>query len=126
VKPDQGLSTPAVYQSGKAVFTDGLRARAFRDLLREKKLPALAGSLFNGLEPAAFFLMPETKDIKEGLLRAGAMGALVSGSGPTVFGVARDRAEAEGIAGKMKAEGRTVLVTRTVPGKNLFDDGGKT
>ncbi len=114
VKPDQGLSTPAVYQSGKAQFTRGERTRQYLIFLREKRLPYLAGSLFNGLEPAAFSLMPEVESLKKQLLKAGALGALVSGSGPTVFGIAGSPSEAETIAGKMRGEGRKVFITKTI------------
>lgn len=118
VKPGKGLATPNVYGSGKAVFTSGEKARSFQKLLQEKKLPSLAGSLFNGLEPATFFLMPETQEIKKRLLEAGARGALVCGSGPTVFGITGSRAEAEKIAGGLQDGGRTVIVTRTVPAES--------
>ena len=114
VKPQQGLSTPAVYQSGKAQLSAGEYTRKFQSLSPEGPLPALAGNLFNGLEPAALFLMPEVGEIKRRLLEAGAIGALVSGSGPTVFGIARTPAEAEAIAQQMEGGGRMVWVTKTV------------
>ncbi len=114
VKPAAGLLTPAVYQSGKALFSSGERTRLFRSLLREKNLPKIAGSLFNSLQPAAFALMPEVEGIKSRLMQAGALGALVSGSGPTVFAAAPNKAEAERIATQMEGEGRTVFVTSTI------------
>ena len=116
VKPAQGLSTPEVYRSGKAQITRGEKTKAYLDLLPERRLPYLAGSLFNGLEPAAFFLEPETQEIKRQLLEVGALGALVSGSGPTVFGVAPSGPAAEAIAGRVRANGRTVILTRTISG----------
>jgi 4-diphosphocytidyl-2-C-methyl-D-erythritol kinase len=115
VKPPEGLSTPAVYQSGKALFTSGERARDFQKLLRTKDLRKMADSLFNGLEPAAFFLMPPAEKIKKRLLQAGALGALVSGSGPAVFAIAETPARAEKIASQMEGGGNTVIVTKTVP-----------
>lgn len=115
VKPEQGLSTPAVFQSGKARMTNGEYARPFLNLAKEGKLAYLVGSLFNGLEPAAIFLMPEVGEIKKRLLEAGALGALVSGSGPTVFGIAGTVEDAVEIAKRMEGEGRTVWVTKTVP-----------
>ena len=114
VKPQQGLSTPAVYQSGRAMLSSGEKTGNFKNILREKNLPKIAGSLFNSLQPAAFHLMPETEDIKRRLVQAGALGALVSGSGPTVFAIAESRAAAREIAKKMEGEGRTVIVTQTI------------
>jgi 4-diphosphocytidyl-2-C-methyl-D-erythritol kinase len=114
VKPKEGLSTPAVYQSGKALVTSGQKALNFRGLSGEKDLGKIAHSLFNGLEPAAFFLMPETETIKKELLEAGVLGALVSGSGPTVFGIAENLKEAARIGKRMEGRGRTVFVVPTV------------
>ncbi|HEY5040149.1 MAG TPA: 4-(cytidine 5'-diphospho)-2-C-methyl-D-erythritol kinase, partial [bacterium] len=114
VKPPEGLSTPDVYRSGKALITPGEKSRAFQGILREKNLQKIAESLFNGLEPAALFLMPEIGEIKKKLLEAGALGTLVSGSGPTVFAVAQNQEKAEQIACKLEGEGWTVFVTRTI------------
>ena len=114
VKPPKGLSTPAVYQSGKAQFTNGERTRQFLGLLRERNPAYIAGSLFNGLEPATFFLMPEVEALKRQLLEGGATAALVSGSGPTVFGVARTAEEAAALGRKMDNGGNQVWVTKTI------------
>lgn len=114
VKPSQGLSTPAVYQSGKALFSSGEKAKEFKNLLREKNLPKIAGSLFNSLQPAAIYLMPEVESIRKQLVERGALGALVSGSGPTVFAIAKSKAAAREIAAQMAGEGRMVLATQTI------------
>jgi len=114
VKPEQGLSTPAVYRSGKALMTDGGRAEAYPSILSSGDPKRIAGALFNGLEPAAFSLMPQVQAIKEQLLGSGALGALVSGSGPTVFGITEGPQEAEGIAEKLRGPGRSVLTVKTL------------
>jgi 4-diphosphocytidyl-2-C-methyl-D-erythritol kinase len=114
VKPMEGLSTPDVYRSGKAVMTSGDKAKAFQELLRKGDLGGIAGNLFNGLEPAALALMPEIGEIKKQLLDAGALGALVSGSGPTVFALAETQEKAEHAAWKLEGEGWTVFVTKTI------------
>jgi 4-diphosphocytidyl-2-C-methyl-D-erythritol kinase len=61
----------------------------------------VAELLHNDLEAAIFRLRPELPAKKEALLAAGALGALVSGSGPTVFGVLPDRDSAEAVAMKV-------------------------
>jgi 4-diphosphocytidyl-2-C-methyl-D-erythritol kinase len=115
VKPEEGLSTPAVYECGKALMTEGDRARAFQAVLGEAKVAEIGRALFNGLEPATFFLRPEVEAIKRQLLQAGALGALVSGSGPTVFAVAESLPQARYIGKKMEGKGRSVFVVPTVP-----------
>jgi 4-diphosphocytidyl-2-C-methyl-D-erythritol kinase len=55
----------------------------------------LAGSLENDLQAAALSLRPELGDTLAQLRSAGALGAAVSGSGPTCFGLFEDRHAAE-------------------------------
>jgi 4-diphosphocytidyl-2-C-methyl-D-erythritol kinase len=65
--------------------------------------PAEVGQLLhNDLEPAAFSLRPELEESKYALSDAGALGAALTGSGPTLFGIARDAAHAKDIAAKVE------------------------
>jgi 4-diphosphocytidyl-2-C-methyl-D-erythritol kinase len=61
----------------------------------------IAGALENDLEGAAFSLMPELAPRKEALRAAGAVGALMSGSGPTMFGVCRSPEHAEEVCARL-------------------------
>ena len=63
----------------------------------------LGQHLVNDLEAGVAKEHPVILEIKKKLVAAGALGALMSGSGPTVFGVARDREAAEAIAAKLPA-----------------------
>ena len=47
----------------------------------------LGAALYNDLEPVVFKRYPEILRIKNELLSSGAGGALLSGSGSTVFGI---------------------------------------
>jgi 4-diphosphocytidyl-2-C-methyl-D-erythritol kinase len=75
----------------------------------------IASLLHNDLEPAVFSLRPELQDKKGLLVESGALGALVSGSGPTVFGLARNREEGEEIAARVKAHFDRTLVVGSQP-----------
>lgn len=114
VKPSEGLSTAGVYQSGKAVFTSGEKAKGFEKVLEEGNLRSIASSLYNGLEPASFFLMPRLMEIKDKILGAGALGALVSGSGPTVFGMVESDRQAETVSRFFSGPGYRLIKTRTI------------
>lgn len=59
---------------------------------------AAAPLLFNGLQSTVFARYPQTAALAAALRRAGALAALLSGSGGTVFGLARDEAHARAIA----------------------------
>lgn len=115
VKPAEGLSTPSVYKSGKALFTSGEKAKAFRAAAQMEDLGWIGRSLFNGLEPAALFLLPAIDGIKQALAKAGSLGTLVSGSGPTVFGIAEDPEHAERIKSDLSGRGWEVWASRAVP-----------
>lgn len=61
---------------------------SFRDI------EALSGYLANDLEAVTLREHPEILSLKSALIERGAAGALMSGSGPTVFGIFRARIEA--------------------------------
>ena len=115
IKPEAGLSTQAVYGSGKAHLSSGEKARGFREVLKRKDLSLVSKSLLNGLEPAALHLMPEIGMLKKRLLEDGALGAIVSGSGPTVFALTESREKAETLARQFQGEDDHIWVTQTVP-----------
>lgn len=62
----------------------------------------VASLLHNDLEAPAFRMRPELPAGKEALLEAGAFGALLSGSGPTVFGLCADEEQARAVAARVE------------------------
>jgi 4-diphosphocytidyl-2-C-methyl-D-erythritol kinase len=65
----------------------------------------VAGLLYNDLERAAFHLLPELTPLKALMEREGVLGVLLSGSGPTLFGVCVSSEEAERAAGRLRSRG---------------------
>ncbi len=53
------------------------------------------------IEPERGQLIPGYAEVKQAALRAGALGSSISGSGPAIFALCRDRAAAERVAGAM-------------------------
>ncbi len=72
----------------------------------------VARNLFNSLEPVVFAQYPQLGVVKEKLLANGANGALLSGSGPTVFALAVDRQMAEKMGETMCKAGYRSILTR--------------
>ena len=104
VPQERGLSTAAVYAeldrlraAGEAPLRDDPDPGPLRRLARGGS-GDLARALENDLEAAAVSLRPELGAVLGDLRIGGALGAAVSGSGPTVFGVFPDRARAEDAA----------------------------
>ena len=63
------------------------------------------------------------KQIKECMMEAGALGAMMSGSGPTVFGIFDNEEKAQEACQKLRESGSCQQVFLTVPFNNY---GGKT
>jgi 4-diphosphocytidyl-2-C-methyl-D-erythritol kinase len=84
-----GLSTPEVYSELDRLRADStvpepqVSARLMA-ALRRGDPEALGSALANDLEEAAFSLRPELRELCEAGIDFGALGAIVSGSGPTV------------------------------------------
>jgi 4-diphosphocytidyl-2-C-methyl-D-erythritol kinase len=120
VPEPQGLSTGEVYAEADRL---GLaRDRAELEQLSERVRGAAATGaspldygelLVNDLQDAAIGLRPEIEASLEALRGAGAARALISGSGPTSFGLFADRERAEAAATKLGE--RAVVCTPVTP-----------
>ena len=75
----------------------------------------VASLLHNDLERPAFMLRPELSRKKEAILDAGALGAGMTGSGPTMFGILEEAGSAREVAAKVQPEFDRVVVARTAP-----------
>jgi 4-diphosphocytidyl-2-C-methyl-D-erythritol kinase len=104
-------------------------AQVFQDYTPEKTahrpdtdavISALAnGDLHGAAQSAANCLtgicsVPDVGDIIRVLIRRGALGASMSGSGPTVFGLFENRSAAESAAAELRGTYREVSVTEPV------------
>ncbi|MCK9794787.1 4-(cytidine 5'-diphospho)-2-C-methyl-D-erythritol kinase [Isoptericola sp. 4D.3] len=109
----EGLSTPAVYgrfdeltAGSESADDPGLTEdTGLMQALRAGDAHALGRALHNDLEPAALSLRPGLERTIVVAREAGALGAFVSGSGPTVAALARSRQHALAIAASWTAEG---------------------
>jgi 4-diphosphocytidyl-2-C-methyl-D-erythritol kinase len=89
----EGLSAGAVY--AQFDLLGGGRADLDTQILRElAEDMLLAPVLGNDLQPAVLALRPDLEQVLDSLRAAGALGELVSGSGPTCFALFPDRAAA--------------------------------
>lgn len=103
-----GRLTPAMYSDGGA--TKALVGSLGRSAAR------VAASLYNGMEAAAAGVFPQIAQMRAALLAAGALGALMSGSGPTVFGVARSYEQARQIRARVARGSWECWAVRTLTG----------
>jgi 4-diphosphocytidyl-2-C-methyl-D-erythritol kinase len=117
VNPRFGSSTAEAYRRvTPGMYTDGQRARALVEALRGRRAVRIAASLYNGLEAAVAPIHPEIGRMEAALMAAGALGAAMSGSGPTVFGVARSFEHARQIRARLARASWACWAVRTTRG----------
>lgn len=95
VKPPVSVSTKYVYEHLNLDTAPHPDIDALLTALQSGSLPDLCAHLGNTLESVTIPLHPEIAAIKDKMKQAGALGALMSGSGPSVFGLFSDRQAAE-------------------------------
>lgn len=108
VNPGFGISTPWAYGAWAKAASRltgpapdvTLLARA----LAADDLPGVCRCLYNALEAPSVGKFPVLHLLKDRLVAGGAAGALMSGSGATVFGLFREAAMARECAGQMESE----------------------
>ncbi|MEU6538221.1 4-(cytidine 5'-diphospho)-2-C-methyl-D-erythritol kinase [Streptomyces sp. NPDC047000] len=114
---DGGLSTPAVYREFDRLAEGGgipepVASPDLLDALAKGDPDALAATVVNDLQPAALSLYPSLADTLAAGRAAGALAALVSGSGPTTAFLTRDAESAERVAADLRSSG-TCRTART-------------
>jgi len=83
---------------------------ALRTALQEGSIEAVTGEMYNIFEAPVLSRRPVAADVKRILLGAGAMGAMMSGSGPSVFGIFEsERAAIQGADALQNAGYRSYL-----------------
>lgn len=111
------LSTAAVYRAwDRHSRASEIEPDAVLQALRSQDAEALGAALHNDLETAAFALRPELEDDKKALIDAGALGALLSGSGPTLLALAESRAAAARLAERVATRFDRVVVASSPAG----------
>jgi len=113
INPGLPLSTQNVYQMGKWGLTKDRRDN--RILTLPQDLEKMDDFLHNDLEEPALEFMPLIGGMKERLRQVGARGVLMTGSGPTVFGLFSKEEEASRATRDLKTEeGWTSFVAHTL------------
>ena len=116
------LVNPGVHSSTKEVY-GACEARALSDenatakmvaALGEGDVGKIAAALMNDLQAPAVKLHPEIADALVSLRTAGVVGAMMSGSGSSVFGLVENESEARRISSEMNARGYKAWPVQTV------------
>ena len=115
-KPAFGLSTPALFGRVRVAELKGRPDHeAMEQALGDGDLTAVARQLANVFEEVLTAEESrEIRTIEETLLAHGALGAVMTGSGPTVFGLFSEQTRAEEAAAALQRPDRQVFTVRPV------------
>ncbi|MGV3043268.1 4-(cytidine 5'-diphospho)-2-C-methyl-D-erythritol kinase [Staphylococcus rostri] len=113
-KPHAGLSTPEVYGGLDLNQPYDVHTQACLTAIEQEDYMQMCQSLSNRLEPVSMRLQPEIEKIKRNMLNSGADGALMSGSGPTVYGFAQRERQARHIYNAVSGCCNDVYLVRTL------------
>lgn len=86
-KPPLGVSTADVYKRLNVQDVQRANTKEMIRAIEEQNFNGICQNLHNVLESVTLEMYPEVRNIKEQMIRFGADGVLMSGSGPTVFGL---------------------------------------
>lgn len=111
------LATPAVYRAwDDHCVSDAVEPDDVLTAIRSGDPELLGPALHNDLQDAAEVLLPRLRADRTALVDAGALGAVLSGSGPTLLALAADADEAQRIAGRVAGRFAEVRVTTSPAG----------
>lgn len=94
-KPNLGISSPDIFKELNLKDDYDVHTEMCEESIRQGDYMKLCKSLSNRLETVSMSMYPEIKKIKNNMLRCGADGALMSGSGPTVYAFAQKESQAK-------------------------------
>ena len=113
--PPVAVRAAEAYQSaGIGLTGSGESIRLCCSAIRNADVGGLAEALSNDLEAGVVSAYPEVAVAKLRLLAAGAIGAVMSGSGPTVVGLAQSEEAARAIASRLVGRGLEIHVAEPI------------
>ena len=110
ITPNAGISTAAAYNALDSRALTTKNANPILSVSQSEANPGhslqwpLEDSLKNDFESVIFDIEPEIRRTKETLLQAGALGALLAGSGSSVFGIFADEKDQQRAANEIELE----------------------
>lgn len=114
VKPEKGVSTAEIYHtidsSENLLHPD---TKGMLEAIEKSDIYIISRYLSNIMENVTSKINPEIKEIKSEMIEAGAIGAVMSGSGPTVFGFFENLNTAKSAAEVFSKKYSEVFITRT-------------
>ncbi|HKM43517.1 MAG TPA: 4-(cytidine 5'-diphospho)-2-C-methyl-D-erythritol kinase, partial [Limnochordia bacterium] len=124
VKPEASVSTAEIYKKLDSSSHGGTSTRRLLAFLQGDQSVSLDSVLENALESVTETLVPAVTLWKSRLREHGAVASLMSGSGPTVFGLFESSQQAQEFHGRFKEEAGVFVVTLSDKGVCVSESNG--
>lgn len=120
-KPKIGVSTAEIYGGLQIDQVKHPNTQAMLEAIDNNDYEGMCQNLGNALEQVTFHLYPEVVSLKEQIKRFGADAVLMSGSGPTVYGLVDTELRVSRIVNGLRGFCDEVYAVRLVGERNLLD-----
>lgn len=115
-KPAVSVSTAHIYKSiDNNIIDVRPNTQLVIQAIKDKDIHTIAKNMYNVMEKVTASEHPIIEELKKILMERGALGAVMSGSGPTVFGIFDDQAKAKDAYYRLKvdSQAKDVFLTTT-------------
>ena len=117
-KPALSVSTPEVYgELNVEQLPEKPIQKEFIEAVEKRDLHYVSNNMYNALESVTLIKHPVIEEIKRKMMQYNAMGSMMSGSGPTVFGIFKNQEKAKKAAYHLGRFHRQTFVVNTYNGK---------
>lgn len=118
----EGVSTPWAYETLDGMYNgfyenSGYSPRgiaALSEAVKDGNIDSVAKAMYNIFEEPILTVRPVAKEIRDIMRDNGSVGAMMSGSGPSVFGIFTDKKTAEQTAEQIDKKGYFATVCRPI------------
>jgi 4-diphosphocytidyl-2-C-methyl-D-erythritol kinase len=111
-KPPKSMPTAIVFQALNIDDVSHPNMHALCNAINEQNFEQMFKNMANVLESVTIKRIPEIQKIKDAMLSLGAKAALMSGSGPTVFGICENQIKAKRVFNGIKGFNSEVYLVR--------------
>lgn len=113
-KPELFVSTKEIYEEiDLKIIEKRPNNKLLIQLLKENKIQQIADNMYNVLEEVTREKYPVIEEIEKIMMENDALGSMMSGSGPTVFGLYRNREDAENCKNKLLKKFSQVYIVKS-------------
>ena len=113
-KPELFVSTKEIYEEiDSKIIEKRPNNKLLIKLLKENKIQQIADNMYNVLEEVTRERYPVIEEIEKIMMENDALGSMMSGSGPTVFGLYINREDAENCKNKLLKKFSQVYIVKS-------------